>query len=181
MFTDHWQPGWQDCYTSYIRQLWERSHSDATPVNYGGVLKHFFEACGKEPQFVTRADVEVFVSSLQIRRNIGSPPSARTRNNRLTVLSSFFTYSCGFEYVDGFGKLAQLSDRNPCMGIKQSRTSVVHHSMTLDEFRCFMAAIPQDGEPIHLRDRALFLTLFLTCRTGDHGVPAEKRQDVHDR
>jgi integrase len=164
MFTDHWRPGWQDCYTSYIRQLYQRSGSDATLVNYGGVLKHFFEATGKEPQLVTRSDVELFVSSLQIRRNIGSPPSPRTRNNRLTVLSSFFTYACGFEYVDPFGKLAQLSDRNPCMGIKQSRTSVVHHSMTVDEFRRFMAAIPQDDEPIHLRDRALFLTLFLTCR-----------------
>jgi hypothetical protein len=29
MFTDRWQPGWRDCYSAYIRQLYERSGSRA--------------------------------------------------------------------------------------------------------------------------------------------------------
>jgi len=163
MFTESWLPGWRECYSAYTRHLYARSESDATMDNYSGVLGNFFRAMGKEPQAMTRRDVETFVSSPLRRRDVGSPPSARTRNNRLTVISSFFTYACGFEYATPYGKLAVLTDRNPAMGIKQSRTSVAHRGMTVEEFCRFLIAIPKDEEPIHLRDRALFLTLFWTC------------------
>src|SRR5262249_2234762 len=41
---------------------------------------------------------------------------------------------------------------------------VVHRGMPMEEFARFIAAIPRDGEMIHAWDRALFLSLWWTCR-----------------
>src|SRR6266700_4075060 len=113
MFTESWLPGWRECYSAYIRHLYARSESDATMDNYSGVLKNFFRAMGKEPQAMTRRDVETFVSSPLRRRDVGSPPSARTSNIVHAVNGSFFPCACGFEYATPTGRLAVLSARHP--------------------------------------------------------------------
>ncbi len=164
MFTDHFQPGWRDCYTAWLTHVFQRSGSDATVANYASIIRRFFEACGKSPEMVTRSDVELFASKPLVQRDRGRAPAAHTRNGRIMAISSFYSYAGGYEYMDGKGALVTLTDRNPAKGIRQSRTQARYRSMTMDEFQRFIAAIPQDGDKRHARDRAIFLTLWWTCR-----------------
>ncbi len=163
MFLNHWQPGWRDCYTAWLSHVYQRSGSDMTMNNYVSVLKRFFEACGKEPHMVLRSDVEAFASSPLVQQHKGKAPAAHTRNSRIMAISSFYAYACGYEYINGRGELCTLTDRNPCKGIRQSRTQASYRSISLDEFKKFLSVIPQD-DVRGLRDFAVFQTLYWTCQ-----------------
>jgi len=112
---------------------------------------------------VLRSDVEAFASSPLVQQHKGKAPAAHTRNSRIMAISSFYAYACGYEYIDGKGELCTLTDRNPCKGIRRSRTQPRYRSMTMDEFQKFLSVIPQD-DVRGLRDFALFQTLFWTCQ-----------------
>src|SRR6266700_6545789 len=162
MFTDHFQPGWRDCYTAWLTHVFQRSGSDATVANYASIIRRFFEACGKSPEMVTRSDVELFASKPLVQRDRGRAPAAHTRNGRIMAISSFYSYAGGYEYMDGKGALVTLTDRNPAKGIRQSRTQPQYRSISIDEFKKFLAVIPRD-DVRGSRDFALFQTLFWTC------------------
>ncbi len=151
MFLNHWQPGWRDCYHVWLTQVHQRSGSDATVTNYTSVIKRFFEACGKEPQLAL------------VQGDKGKAPAAYTRNARIMAISSFFSYANRFEYVDGKGSITQLTDRNPCRGIKQSRAQPSYRSVSLEEFQKLCAVIPRDTVR-GSRDFALLQALFWSCR-----------------
>jgi len=163
MFTDHWQPGWRDCYHAWLTQVYQRSGSDATTTNYTSVLKRFFEATGKEPQMVLKSDVELWASSPLVQGNKGKVPAPYTRNARIMAISSFYSYACAFEYADGKGVPVTLTERNPCKGIKQSRAQPSYRSVSLEEFQQLCAVIPRDTVR-GSRDFALLQALFWSCR-----------------
>ncbi len=163
MFTDHFQPGWRDCYTAWLTHVFQRSGSDATVANYASIIRRFFEACGKSPEMVTRSDVELFASKPLVQRDRGRAPAAHTRNGRIMAISSFYSYAGGYEYMDGKGALVTLTDRNPAKGIRQSRTQASYRSISLDEFKKFLSVIPQDTVR-GMRDFAVFQTLYWTCQ-----------------
>jgi len=83
MFLDTWNPGWRACYAAFFTHVASRSGSTRTPTNYESILRRFFEAVKKEPQFVTKTEVETWLGSPLVLRERGKAPAGRTRNSRL--------------------------------------------------------------------------------------------------
>jgi len=158
MFLDTWTPSWRACYAAFFTHVRSRSNSEATIANYTSILRKFFEDVGKAPQFISKAEIEIWIGSPCGSRDRGRAPAARTRNSRLVAISSFYSFANTFEYTDSQGALVPLTDRHPCHGIRQARVSVVQRGMSVDEFRQMLAVVPDDVRG--KRDRAIFLSLF---------------------
>jgi len=163
-----WDLGWEQCYRDFLAHLDARSHSLHTARHYAGLLTRFFNDARLPPPEVTRRDVEAFASRPTLVGPMGAkyyskqPVAARTRNNRIAVISSFYDYANAYERFSN-GKVAPLTDRNPATSVGFAKESPTHRTMTESEFKQFISAIPKDTM-MGLRDRAMFLCLFWTCR-----------------
>jgi len=166
----HWPKDWQECYQHFLAHLWERSRSEHTVLRYSSELTRFFNGADKPPQAITRQDVMAYASRASLVGPVGAkspdgpPAQPRTHNTRVAIIASFYKFACGYECADAHGKFSPLTERNPAMGIAPTRESPAHRTMTSEEFERFIGAIPRDGEEIHARDRAMFLSLWWTCR-----------------
>jgi len=155
---------WQRCMDDFLRSKYARSGSESTIVNYKSVLHHFF-AGGLHPERVTRHDVEEFVGGLTYgTRSRGRPPSPSTRNMRLNVLSSFYTYASTYTvYTAADGPVPLYRFANPTVGLQFSKIRPVYRAFSEVDLARFFEVIPRDTM-CGIRDRALFLTFFLTAR-----------------
>jgi integrase len=164
-----WSEEWCQCYRDFLRHMWARSYSVHTVQSYAGTLTRFFTSVRMPPQAVTRRDVEAFVGTAALAGprdapyTSGKPVKARTRNTRIAIISSFYTYAGDYEYLS-HGKVLRLGGRNPVTGLRFSKESPALRTMTQEEFSRMLAAIPQDGQVIHARDYAVLTTLWWTAR-----------------
>lgn len=156
---------WQRCLEQYLVQLWQRSHSQETLRSYGGTLRRFFADYPKNPDQITRADVEQFLERpCASWRNRGEAPSIATRNARLAVLSSFYKYATTYTIEGEDGNPVPILQRpSPTTGVRRGRPNRSYRALSFEELQRFFAAIPRNTI-IGLRDRALFLAYFWTAR-----------------
>lgn len=150
---------WNTCYQQFLDSL----PAELTRESYHYILRHFFSE-KKTPDKYTRSDVEAFINEplYAHNRKIGEPVSIHTRNNRLGVLCSFYSW-CSHYHVTFRGKPAPIfRGIKPTDGVKQARKPKTDRSITDAEIDRFFAEI--GSSPFELRDKALFLTLLLTGR-----------------
>ena len=93
------------------------------------------------------------------------PVSPGTRNNRLSILNSWYAYAAAYTITDEAGRIHPLLQTTPpVLGMRHlQRARSSHRGLSQDELRRFFAAIPRDTV-IGKRNYALFLTYFFTAR-----------------
>ena len=159
IFTDD---RWNECATSYLRSVYDRSGSKASLKTYSDELRTFFRDL--DPLVVSRADIiRRMQAPSQSRRSKGQPPTGATQNHRLALLRSFYTWASAWVPA---GETEPLFNRaSPCAGIKRCKENIVYRSLSTDELRSFFAAIDEEAyEAVTAaRNHALFTTLFLTA------------------
>jgi len=153
---------WEHCIAAYLKDVFvSHSNSAHTVRDYAGTLRRFFERSAKSPEQYTREDVIDFLAMPTPR---GTPPSHSTRNVRLIIVRGFYRFATHYTAYDGYGKPYKLyQGDNPAEGLHGMKIEVRPRYLTEDEVLRFFAAIPRDTLR-GLRDRALFLTYFLTAR-----------------
>jgi integrase len=158
---------WQRCLESYLRHLYDRSGSGGTVYAYRSILRRFFETV-TDPSQVSRQVIEDFIHRPIISSyHHGQPPSPATRNRRLAILSSFYTYASRYTIASPDGRVAPLYQAsNPTLGITRGKVAPTYHAFTAEELIRFFATIPRETV-IGARDRAIFLTYFYTARRRD--------------
>ena len=170
---------WGRCYQAFLREKYERSGSQSTLDHYRQALILFFSDPAKLPDCYTREDVETFLHLPgRALGRIGNPPGVGTINNRLSVLSSFYSYAAGYTIAGEDGTPEPIMQRmSPATGLRHlQRTRPPYKGLTADELRRFFAAIPTETEQ-GIRDRALFIVYFFTARRR-HEIVALRWGDI---
>jgi len=154
---------WQRCYDAYLRHLYDKSSSEHTVEAYRSILTHFFAF--RHPEDATRADVEYFLrQKLTSAPGYGDPPSAASRNQRLSILSSFYRYASTYMIPGPDGRPRPLfRAASPTLGVTRAKVSRTPRAFTFDELERLFAVIPLDTER-GLRDRAIYACLFWCAR-----------------
>ena len=151
---------WQACIDAYLQSIYDISGSEQSRETYRSNLTRFFKHCNKSPHDVSRSDVLAFIQSPSTARcNPGGQASAATKNQRLCVLRSFYTFASSYE-LDGALLYQKVM---PTQGMRYLKPDAPYRSMSTDELRRFFAAIPT-GTIKGKRDRALFGMYFWTAR-----------------
>lgn len=155
---------WHECYISWLRSIYHsRSRSRDTIHHHSLCLLSFFRD-KKNPNMVTRQDVEAFISApTNGKRKKGTPPAAGTRNRKLAILSSFFRHALTY-LVPFRGEMKPLlRGPSPTEGIRRLREPLGTRDIEEDEVARLFSVIPRDtldGK----RDRALLLCYLSTAR-----------------
>ncbi len=161
---------WERCMAQFLRQLYDRSRSEKSVRDYRHTLLAFFSSSAqsgppKHPEHYTREDVEDFLHRPSTStRNAGAAPSIATMNQRLSILSSFYTFAATFTLPGPDGRpKTLLQSPSPTLGIRHRRPDRVYRAFDESELDRFFDLIPTDTV-IGLRDRAIFLLYFWTAR-----------------
>jgi len=117
------------------------------------------------PDRYTRQDVEAFLHTPgRANGRIGRPPSAGTVSNRLSVISSFYSYASGYLISDDKNELRPLMTRAaPTLGLERPQRTQSYRTISFEDFERLFSVIPTDSV-MGLRDRALILFLFWTAQ-----------------
>lgn len=155
---------WQRCMEHFLDSIHNMSGSDSSLRNYRLVLHQFFDQ-DKSPEDYTKEDVEAFLKRpSESTRSKGQPIKTSTRNLRLSVLSSFYTYAATYTLPGPDGHPTPLMQRvSPTLGLHPGKREKHYKALSLQEFDQFFSVIPTDTLQ-GLRDRAIFLTYFWTAR-----------------
>ena len=157
-------PLWNECITAYLAHLYSMSQSPHTVRGYRAVLKAFFADCRKSPADYLRADVEAYLASPTAgRRTHHTQPSASTRYNRLTVLSSFYTFASHWVILADGTRRYLYSEPSPTIGIAYGKRPHTHHALAASDLATLFAVIPHDTV-VGARDRAILLCYLYTAR-----------------
>lgn len=156
---------WRKCMEQYLVQLYHRSQSQNTLDQYHRTLRAFFSEYPKYPDQITRADVETFLERPSASwRNKGCAPSTATRNQRIAVLSSFYSYAATYTITGEDGNPVPLLQRPaPTIGMRRGHPARSYRALSFEELQRFFSCIPRDTV-LGLRDRAIFLVYFWTAR-----------------
>ncbi len=161
---------WERCLTHFLRQLYERSRSEKTVLDYRRTLLSFFTSSAyggppKHPERYTREDVEDFLHRPSTsNRNFGAPPSIATVNQRLAILSSFYKFAATFTVPGPDGHPHPLLQTpSPTLGLRHNRPDRTYRAFSDEELDRFFDVIPTNTVK-GLRDRAIFLLYFWTAR-----------------
>src|SRR5262249_24284834 len=104
-------------------------------------------------------------------------PSASTRNQRYSTISSFYRFAREFTTTGEDGRPTALFQRPlPTAGFRTSAPEIDYHALSEEELLAFFAAIPTTTV-IGLRDRSLFLTYFWTARRAIE-IASMRRGDI---
>src|SRR6266568_4311548 len=88
---------WQRCLSAYLTTIEDRSGSIASRRTYASTLYRFL-ASVDDPATVSRADVLDFLQTPSTsHRNNGQPVSAATKNQRVTIIRSFYSFATLYE------------------------------------------------------------------------------------
>ena len=163
-------PPWERCLAHFLRQLYERSRSEKTVLDYRRTLVAFFTSSAhggppKHPEHYTREDVEDFLHRpTTSRRNYGASPATATVNQRLAILSSFYKFAATFTIPGPDGRPCPLLlTPSPTLGLRHNRPDRTYRAFSDEELDHFFDVIPTDTVK-GLRDRAIFLLYFWTAR-----------------
>lgn len=161
---------WDRCLTRFLQQLYEQSRSEHTIRAYQRTLEAFFTSSAhggpaKHPEDYTREDVEDFLHRPSASsRNAGKAPSTATINQRLSILSSFYSFAAAFTLAGPDGRSnVLLQTPPPTLGLRHGRPDRSYRAFSDEELDCFFAVIPTNTVK-GLRDRAIFLLYFWTAR-----------------
>ena len=131
---------WQRCLDSYLQTIEDRSGSVASRATYASTLNRFL-ATVPDPALVSRADVLDFLQLPSTsNRNHGKPVSAATKNQRVTIIRSFYSFASGYQMSD----TALYTRALPTIGISRLKPSVAYYSLNADGLERLFAVIPQD-------------------------------------
>ena len=153
---------WQACVEAFLHSF-SRSGSQESATYYRAMLNLFFRNLKRQPEHVTRSDIEDFMwlPNQRGKRNQGARPAPGTRNVRLSVVASFYKYAS--DYVPPNEYRPIFEGRLPTTGIRQAMPDRAYRGMTVEDVQRFFGVIDRTTV-IGLRDYALFLTLYLTAR-----------------
>ncbi len=162
----HWPADWRECLAHYLESRLSRSGSYATLSAYAYVLTAFYKEV-KLPDSVTRQQVERFIHApSRWHGHIGAPVSAATRNQRQSVITSWYEYASSYTIPTGAGPVPLYDKALPTAGMRYSQPSVVYRQLSESEVRSFFSAIDQ-STVIGARDYSLFLAYVFTGRRRD--------------
>src|SRR5258707_5777375 len=108
---------WERCMALFLRQIFDHSRSEKSVKDYRRTLLTFFTGSAhggppKHPEDYTREDVEDFLHRPSTSlRNRGGAPAVATMNQRLSILSSFYTFAATFTITGPDGRPQVLLQR----------------------------------------------------------------------
>lgn len=147
---------WMECLIHFCRHIYAKSNSTTTAKSYYYRITKFLSV-HPDPARVTGSDVETYVSQIT---DEGKPPTPGTRNHRLAILASYYKFAMAFIPT---GETSPLySGVPPTARLYYSKIDRIHRSFSTEELAKLFAVIPDT--PMDARDRAYFLTAFLTTR-----------------
>ncbi len=151
---------WQQTCADFLDHIESLSGSHSSRLVYEANLRRFFSDPDRAPDEYTRQDVQAFLNARSAsRRNPGHPVKASTKNQRLMSLASFYRFASMVEYEHE----PLFTQRSPTYGLRYLKAESVYKNMSEQEVSAFFAAIP--GDTVRgLRDRAIFIFAFVTCR-----------------
>lgn len=153
---------WQQCYNHFLQSIYDLSSSDVSVYTNDRILRRFFTDPKKTPNQYTQNDVREFIHRADGRWKTVKPPAPNTRNTRLNVLKSFYSFAAKY-YVPYRGSQRPILHVNPTSGIRTAQAPQTHRTLSKNELKRFFSVIPTDtlkGK----RDRALFLCYLWTGR-----------------
>ncbi len=145
---------WGRCLTQFLK----------TRQQYTNILAYFLSHPAKMPDLYTQEDVLSYLSlPCRGQRNKGGIPSTATSNQRLAILKSFYSFAATFtvEGADGH-PMKILTTIPPTFGLKAGKYRSQANVFSFEELQQLFSVIP--GDVRGLRDKAIFLCLFWTCR-----------------
>ncbi len=154
---------WARCIGMFLQSV--RDRSESTYENYTSTLRMFFTMfAGRQPDCITREDVERFVHRpCQQGRKKGEPPSAATRNTRLSILSAFYKFASMYTYTSDGKPTRLFAELAPTAGIRPSKVIRPRRVLSESELERLFAVMPKNTVQ-GLRDRSIFTLLLLTGR-----------------
>src|SRR5438105_4568081 len=88
---------WQKCLDMFLQVVEDRSGSIASRRTYASTLYRFLSTVD-DPATASRADVLDFLQTPSTsHRNNGAPVSAATKNQRVTIIRSFYSFASLYE------------------------------------------------------------------------------------
>ncbi len=156
----HLPAPWPRAIEEFLASIEDISGSKKSAAGYRSMLAMFW-SINRDPAAVTRAAVTSFRSLPSAsNRNPGAAVSVSTKNSRLTVVSSLFTYCSTYELPGG----AMLWNRAlPTIGLRALKPVRIARSLSEDELARLFACI--DRTTIGgARDYAMLLFYLLTAR-----------------
>ena len=86
--------GWRQCCTHWLQSIYDHSGSRDSMETYESVIVRFLRFVNKDPGAVSRGDVQSWLATpVASRRNTGHELSASAKNQRMSAISSFYTYA----------------------------------------------------------------------------------------
>lgn len=157
---------WGKVFLAFLRQAYERSGSIHTLMHYTQILRDFFtNPPQRQPDEYDRDSVERFIHSPgRARGREGQPVAPGTINDRLSCLSSFYTYAAGYTMADAQNVIRPvLRTTPPTLGIKHIKRARAYRVLSVSEVERFFAVIPRDTEQ-GLKYVALFTCYLFSAR-----------------
>jgi site-specific recombinase XerD len=154
---------WARCFEHWAQSIEDRSGSADSREVYTSIIVRFLRFIDKDPGLATRADVASWLAQPGTsRRSPGKPISASCKNQRMSGITSFYTYASAYE-VDG----KPLYDRAlPTVGMASLQREFQPRQMSEDEIARLFAALPDSPHGQRLRD-LFYLYLILGRRKSE--------------
>jgi site-specific recombinase XerD len=155
---------WGRCLSNFLTTC-SRSGSEKTLREYRTVLTYFFSEIHKVPDQVTREDVLHFIyAPSRGHRTPGNMPSVATRNVRLAILKSFYSFAASYTIEGPDGHPTRiLTTIPPTLGMKASKPEIEYRALSFEDIERIFRVIPTDTV-IGARDHCLLLFYLITAR-----------------
>lgn len=158
--SQRWPDAWRECAADFLQHIYEKSHSSSSYESYKGMLFKFFSTVRKMPDLVSRQDIEAFLRKRFDGRT--QPLSTAARNQRIAILASFYSYAASYTIPGPAGPQPLFQRPSPLLGFHAGRPSRRYRALSEQEITRLFSVIPDTVQG--LRDKALYLTFFLTTR-----------------
>jgi integrase len=162
--TRHWPAAWVECLEHYLQNLYDKSGSFHTCNGYMHCLARFYGDV-PDPEHVSRQDVERFIHAPrhQIGLHHGEEVAASTRNVRVSILASWYTFASSYTIASEDGPVPLYRFALPTAGMKRSQPALVYRQLSDQEVHQFFASI-DTSTIMGARDYSLFLAYLYTSR-----------------
>jgi hypothetical protein len=123
--------GWQRCLDAYLQTIEDRSGSRASRLTYASTLSRFLSTV-TDPALVSHTDVLDFLQlPSNSHRNHGQPVSAATKNQRVTIIRSFYAFASSYVVND----MPLFTRALPTLGISRLKPTVAYYTLNTDELK----------------------------------------------
>lgn len=164
LFTDD---RWNDAYLSFIQSVFDKSGSEQSYNTYERALRAFFgPSPERNPDTYSRQECESWIHhTSRSKRNAGTPPSQATKNQRLAILSAFYTHCATWCTINTINDQSTplLNKPSPVLGLRYGKPAQKLRVFTEQELERLFAVMDKQSV-IGSRDFCVFTWFLYTAK-----------------